>query len=168
MAEVTEAASEATRRAVAEALQETPRGPDRTDVAKGVLAYADERFQAMSLRLRQIDEALQRLVSDPPSSPATPGPNGDLAARLDAIAEALRVLAASHREVVEELGRRTGQGVVAVGRALRDDLQSVRDDLTLLREGMDGVQTSVRSMHRTLAWEGMRTARPGHGDPPPT
>jgi hypothetical protein len=168
MAEVTEAASEATRRAVAEALHEAPPRPDRTDVAKGALAFADERFQAMSLRLQQVDQALRRLVTESPASPPTPGPNGDLAARLDAIAEAVGALAADHRDAVEELSRRTGQGVVAVARVLRDDLQGLGEDLARLREGMDGVQGSVRSMHRTLAWEGMRTGQSRQGHSPPT
>jgi hypothetical protein len=169
MAEVAEAASEATRRAVAEALSEASTGgPDRTDVARGVLAYVDERFQAMSLRLQQIDEALRRLVTDSSPSPAFPGPDSDVAGRLDAITEAVAALAASHREVVEELGRRTGQGVVAVSQVLREDLQDLRGDLTRLRQGMDGVEASVRSMHRTLAWEGMRTPRPPEDDAPST
>jgi hypothetical protein len=43
--------------------------------------------------------------------------------------------------------------VVAVARALQHDLEAELED----------VRTSIRSMHRTLAWEGMSRGRP---DPP--
>jgi hypothetical protein len=62
-------------------------------------------------------------------------------------------LAQDQRAAIEDLGRRTGQGVVAVARALQHDLEAELED----------VRTSIRSMHRTLAWEGMSRGRP---DPP--
>jgi hypothetical protein len=164
MAGVAEAAARAAREAVSEALDDRPRGPDEGDVAKGVLAFADERFQAMSLRLHQIEEAVRALAAGRPVPAEVDDAAGDeVLRRLDAVAEALAGLAADHRAMAEELGRRTGRGVVAVGRILRDDLQGLGEDLVRLREGIDGVQSSVGSVHRTLAWEGMRTARPRPG-----
>jgi hypothetical protein len=167
MAGLAEAAAEAARQGVAEALHQGPLGPDRGDVAKSVLAHADERLQAMSLRLQQIEEAVRRLAAGVSSSPTNRSPDGDLSRRLDVIAGAVAGLAEDHRAMVAELGRRTGDGVVAVGRVLRRDLEGLGGDLTRLQqdmtglqEGMDGVRSTVRSMHRTLAWEGMRSARP--------
>jgi hypothetical protein len=167
MAEVADAAAEAARQGVAEALDQGPLGPDRGDVARGLLTYADERLQAMSLRLQQIEEAVRRLAAGLPSSETSLSSDSDVSRRLDAIAGAVAALAEDHRAVVAELGRRTGAGVVAVGRVLRRDLEGLGNDVkrlqhgvTGLQEGMDGVRSTVRSMHRTLAWEGMRTARP--------
>jgi hypothetical protein len=164
MAGVAEAAARAAREAVAEALEERPRGPDQGDVATGALAFADERFQAMSLRLHHIEEAVRALAGGRPTpSERARSTDAEVLRRLDEVAEALAGLAVDHRAVAEELGRRTGGGVVAVGRVLREDLRGLGEDLARLREGIDGVRTSVGSMHRTLAWEGMRTARPRPG-----
>jgi hypothetical protein len=184
IAAASEAAAESARLAVAEALAERPPGgPEAGDVTKGVLAYTDERFQAMSLRLQHIEEALRRLATaPPPTGAAVAHPDERVLRRLDAIGRAVARLAEDHRGLADELGRRTGKGVVAVGKVVREDLASLSRGLGVLREGMtglgdsmagmgegmEGVQTSVRSMHRTMAWEGMRTPRPRPGSTGPT
>jgi hypothetical protein len=168
LGQVADAASEAARQAVAEALADRPGGPGGDDVARGTLAYVDERFQSMSLRLRRIEQAVRHLAA---RSAAGNG-DGDLTARLDALVRAVRALVAEHRSMAEDLGRRTGQGVVAIGRVLRRDVEGLSRDLARLNqgvagleEGLDGVQASVRSVHRTLAWDGMRAGRPERADP---
>lgn len=171
IAAASQAAAEAARQAVEEALAERPRGPEESDVARGVLAYADERFQAMGLRLEQIEEALRRLAGDPTKGPPAALPADErVVRRLDEIAGAVTRLAADHQELIEDLGRRTGQGVVAVANTIREDLQTLGQDLSSLQqrvaglgEGLDVVDTAVRSMHRTLAWEGMRAPRSPRG-----
>jgi hypothetical protein len=158
-----EAAAEAARQAVEEALAERPRALDDGEVARGVVAYADERFQAMGVRLEQIEAALRRLAGEGPA-PGTPDDEW-IQRRLDSIAQAVAGLATDHQQLGQQLGRRTGQGVVAVAQVIRDDLEAIRRDLASLRELMQGLDTSVRSMHRTLAWEGMRAPRPGSNEP---
>jgi DNA-binding transcriptional MerR regulator len=163
--EASRASGEAARQAVAEALAERPQGLDDGEVAKGVVAYADERFQALSVRLERIEEALRRLAGERPAPPPG-GPEDDRIERqLDSIAQAVASLAADHQQQVEQLGRKTGQGMVAVAQVIRDDLEAIKRDLSSLREWMQGLDTSVRSMHRTLAWEGMRSPRPGPNEP---
>jgi hypothetical protein len=156
--QIREAAAEGIRRATTELAEAARPAPDRTDLARGVLAYADERFQAMRLRLERIEEALRRLAvaqragPNPGSAEAT----ASLARAIQALAEqqrrvltrlvetqrrALAELADAQRAAVDDLAKRTGRGVVAVAHVLQEDIE--------------GVKSSVRSMHRTLAWEGM-------------
>jgi hypothetical protein len=155
-----EIAAEVTLRAATEVAEAArpPQGTDQTDLARGALAFADERFQAIRLRLERIEEALRRLAVARRAGPekdrraeataSLAGSIGALAreqqAALARLAEAqqraLAGLADAHRAAVEDLARRTGRGVVAVARVLQRDIE--------------GIKTSVRSMHRTLAWEG--------------
>jgi hypothetical protein len=171
MAGVAEAAAQAARLGAAEALDQVTVQPDRGDLARSLLAHADERLQAMSLRLQQIEEVVRGLAAGVDSQPT----QGGLSRRLDEVAAAVSGLAEDHRTAVADLGRRTGDGVVAVGRVLRQDIEGLGGELTRLqdamaglREEMDGIRSSVRSMHRTLAWEGMRTARRLPADAEPT
>jgi hypothetical protein len=170
---IREAAVEAARVAAARAVEiaRTPQGPDAGDVARSLLTYADERFQAMGLRLQRIEDAI-RTLADRRGEPA-----GARAGDTERLAGLIRDLATTQREVVarlvaaqraaisrlaaeqraalEDLGRRTGRGVVAVARKLQEDLV----------EDIEGLRASVRSMHRTLAWEGMARAS-RRQDPP--
>jgi hypothetical protein len=154
IAVASEAASEAAREAVTEALAHRPRGPDEADVAKGVLAFADERFQAMSMRLGRIEEALRT------AGPTDAGTLDErIEERLDALAGAVVRLAEGQRRLGDEIIRGTGHGVVGVARVIRDDLESLREEVARFRRGIENLDAAVRSMHRTLAWEGMRTPR---------
>jgi hypothetical protein len=166
-----EIAAEVTRQAATEVAEAAPpaQGPDQTDLARGVLAFADERFQAMRLRLERIEEALRRLAVAQRARPDTnrsAEATASLAGAIGALAEeqqaalarlaeaqrqALAGLAEAQRAAVEDLARRTGRGVVAVARVLQADIE--------------GIRTSVRSMHRTLAWDGVSRGR-RHDEPP--
>jgi hypothetical protein len=159
IAAASEAAAEAAREAVTEALAHRPRGPDELDVSKAVLAFADERFQAMSMRLGRIEEAL--LTAGRDTGPTDAG-RGDeqIEERLDALGEAVASLAEGQARLGDELIRRTGQGVVGVAKVIRDDLAALREEVARFREGIEDLDAAVRSVHRTLAWEGMRTPRP--------
>jgi hypothetical protein len=165
---VADTAAEAARQAVAEALADRAGGPGGDDVIRGMLASVDERFQSMSLRLRQIEQAVRHLAS---RSAARNGA-GDVTARLDDLVRAVGSLAREHRAMAEDVAKRTGRGVVAVSRVLRSDVEDLGRDLARLsqgvaglEEGLDGIRTSVRSVHRTLAWDGMRSGRPDGTDP---
>jgi hypothetical protein len=136
-----------------------------------IVEVVDQRMaqvaESTSVRLMQIEEAINRLAEGSPAPAETEG-NGELLARLEAVARAVGDLTAKHRALAEELSRRTGEGVMSVANVLRRDLQTLGQDVARLRDGvaaleehMEGVQTSVRSMHRTLAWEGMRAGRAG-------
>ncbi|MGH2678426.1 MAG: hypothetical protein ACRDHB_08725, partial [Actinomycetota bacterium] len=113
----------------------------------------------------RIEEALRRLAgpAPPPSEPE----DERMERQLDSIGQAVAGLAADQQQLYDQLGRRTGQGVVAVAQVIRKDLETIKRDLSSLREWMQGMDTSVRSMHRTLAWEGMRAPRPGPNEPSP-
>jgi chromosome segregation ATPase len=162
--EASRASADAARQAVAEALAERPQGLDEGEVANGVVAYADERFQALSIRLERIEEALRGLAGErPPGEPE----DAEIERRLDSIAQAVSGLGADRQQLGDQLGRKTGRAVVAVAQVIRDDLEAIKRDLSSLREWMQGMDTSVRSMHRTLAWEGMRAPRSGPNDPNP-
>ena len=171
---IRDAVAEGVRAAVAEP------GPGSRDPGEGsraLLAPAEERFQALGLRLGRIEEVLRALAAPPRDERTGPGrtaeierlgklvrelarQQGEAMARLArAHRAAIGRLAQDQREVMEDLGRRTGQGVVAVARALQHDLETDLED----------VRTSIRSMHRTLAWEGMSRGRskapPAEGTP---
>lgn len=165
---IREAAAEAARAAVAEA---GTSARDPGDISRALLAHAEERFQALGLRLQRIEEVLRALAASTRDDRTSPLPAGEIG-RLGTLVrelgrqqgEAMARLARAHhaaigrlaqdqRAAIEDLGRRTGQGVVAVARALQHDLEAELED----------VRTSIRSMHRTLAWEGMSRGRP---DPP--
>jgi hypothetical protein len=158
--EASRASADAARQAVAEAMAERRSGLDDGEVAKGVVAYADERFQALSVRLEQIEEALRRLAGERPAPPPGEPEDDRIERQLDSIAQAVAGLAADHQQQGDQLGRKAGQGVVAVAQVIREDLEAIRRDLSSLRELMQGMDTAVRSMHRTLAWEGMRRRGP--------
>lgn len=150
-----------------------PATRDPGEISKALLAHTEERFRALGLRLQRIEEVLRALAARPQGERIGPGPTGEME-RLGTLvrelgrqqAEAMARLARAHRaaigrlaqdqrENIQDLGRRTGQGVVAVARALQDDLETELED----------VRTSIRSMHRTLAWEGMSRVR-AEPDPP--
>lgn len=161
LAAASESAAEAARRAVAEALAERPHGPQGEDLARGLVAYADERFQALSVRLQSIEEALHR-------APFTGdgGPSEELTDQLRSVTGAVAGLTEKHRTLPDDVSRKTGHGVVGVARVIRDDLQNVGKDVADLVKRIEELETSVRSLHRTLAWEGMRTPRPGPAGSP--
>ena len=165
--EASRASAEAARQAVAEALAERPQRLDDGEVAKGAVAYADERFQALSVRLERIEEALRRLAGERPGPPPGGAEDEQIEGQLDRIAQAVAGLAADNQQLGDQLGKRTRQGVVAVAQVIREDLEAIKRDLAALRELMQGMDTSVRSLHRTLAWEGMRAPRPGPNEPSP-
>ena len=165
---VAQAARTAAAQAVSEAAATTATapsalGPDADDVSRALLMHAEERFQALGIRLQRIEDALTALAR-----PEQDRPELDrLAALLHEVGrrqgQAMAQLARAHhaaierlaehqREVLQDLGRRTGRGVVAVAQELR---RAIDEDL-------DGVRASIRSMHRTLAWEGMA---PGQAEP---
>lgn len=166
---IQEAVAAAARTAAAEAVAEAAitAPPVAGDVSRALLAHAEERFQAVGIRLERIEETLRALASR--SRGDRSGPELDhLAALLREVGrrqgEAMAKLARAHRAAIERLaqhqrdaledvGMRTGRGVLAVARQLR---RALEDDL-------DEIRTSIRSMHRTLAWEGM--ARP-RAEPP--
>jgi hypothetical protein len=166
IAAASEAAAEAAREAVTDALAHRPRGPDEATVAKGVVAFADERFQAMSIQLGQIEEALRTARRDPGAKDAD-RTDPRIEERLDALGEAVVRLAEGQRRLGDEVIRRTGQGVVGVAKVIRDDLDALREEVARFQRGLEDLDRAVRSMHRTLAWEGMRTPRSqaGSGDP---
>jgi hypothetical protein len=166
LAAASEAAAEAAREAVTDALAHRPRGPDEATVAKGVLAFADERFQAMSMQLGRIEEALRTARQDPGPTDAD-RTDARIEERLDALGEAVVRLADGQRRLGDEVIRRTGQGVVGVAKVIRDDLDALREEVARFQRGLEDLDRAVRSMHRTLAWEGMRTPRSqaGSGDP---
>ncbi|HEX2024808.1 MAG TPA: hypothetical protein VHH92_00265 [Actinomycetota bacterium] len=159
LAAASEAAARAARQAVAEAMADRPRGPDGEDVARGLVAYADERFQALSVRLQGIEDALRGTSA--PAPPVDGGPDNQVADRLRSLTDAVTALSEGHRALADEISRKTGHGVVGVARVIRNDLENVGRDVADLGKRIDALETSVRSLHRTLAWEGMRTPRPG-------
>lgn len=167
------------RETVAEAIRAAApgAGPSQRDpgeVSRALLAHAEERFQALGLRLQRIEEVLRALAARPHDDRTGSLPAGEIE-RLGALVrelgrqqgEAMARLARAHRAAIgrlaqdqraaiEDLGKRTGQGVVAVAREVQRDLERELED----------VRTSIRSMHRTLAWEGMSRTRP-EPEPPP-
>jgi hypothetical protein len=143
-------------RRIEETLASGPPMPDGADVAKGVLAYADERFQAMSVRLQRIEDALRRLAGalrNGTDQQASGDASDGLAAVVTELGRQqrafLEALASAQRAAFEDLGRRTGEGVVAVADVLRQEI--------------DGLRTSIRSLHRTMAWDGLSRERPRPG-----
>jgi hypothetical protein len=168
---IRDAVAEGVRAAMEEA---GPGALDPGEVSRALLSHAEERFQAVGLRLQRIEEVLRAMATRPQGNPTGPRP-GDEIERLGTLVrelgrqqgEAMARLARAHRAAIgrlaqdqrtaiEDLGRRTGQGVVAVARALQHELEVELDD----------VRTSIRSMHRTLAWEGMSRSRPEPESPP--
>jgi hypothetical protein len=168
---IQEAVAQAARTAAAEAVSEAEAtrappalGPDADDVSRDLLMHAEERFQALSIRLQRIEDALTALAArggrDRPELDRLAALLREVGRRQgEAMAQLARAhhaaierLAEHQREVLEDLGRRTGRGVVAVARELRRALE----------EDLDGVRASIRSIHRTLAWEGMA---PGRAEP---
>jgi hypothetical protein len=129
--------------------------PIREDVAKGLAAQTDERFQALSMRLEKIEQALRS---------ATLGGVGgaELDGKLDALAEGVSRFADSEehllerfleaqREGLEDLTRRVGAGVGAVIRALQNELtQTVRRlELTSDGSGHTATDEAIR-LERTM------------------
>lgn len=159
---IQEAVALAARTAVTEAAEETP--PTDRDPVRASITHAEERFRALELRFRKVEDALRALTAQVRAGP--PGPELDrVAALLREIGrrqgETMAKLARAHHAAIErlaehqrarldDLGRRVGRGVVAVAEALRQDLEEELKDLRI----------SVRSMHRTLAWDGMTRGRP--------
>lgn len=156
-----ETVAEITRQAAAEiaGAARPAEGPAQRDLGRSVLAHADEGFQTVRLRLERVEEVLRRLAAmaqrTPPDAARNAEATASLARAIGALAEqqrgvlsqlveaqrrALAGLAEAQR-AVEDLADRTGRGVVAVARVLQRDIEEIK--------------TSIRSLHRTLAWEGL-------------
>ena len=168
---IQETVAQAARTAAAEAVSEagattapSALGRDAEDVSRALLMHAEERFQALGIRLQRIEDALTALAArggrDWPELDRLAALLREVGRRQGAAMAqlarahhaAIERLAEHQREVLEDLGKRTGRGVVAVARELRRALD----------EDLDGVRASIRSIHRTLAWEEMA---PGRAEP---
>ena len=167
---IQEAVARAARAAVSEALAEaSPQGREPGDVSRALLSHAEERFQALGLRLQRVEEVL-RALAERARKDRTDGQTTAEIRRLGSLVRelgrrqgeamshlarahraAIRRLAEHQREALDDLGRRTGQGVVAVARAMQGDLEAE----------LEKVRRSIKSMHRTLAWEGEAPAAEG-------
>jgi hypothetical protein len=104
MAGVAELAAAAARGAVEDVL--------RAEVIPDATTASADDVRIVGHRLDRIEEAVRRL---------------------EGIAEAVDRLSTDHRALAEDLGRRTGEGVVAVARVLREDLRALRADLAGMR-----------------------------------
>ena len=105
------------------------------DVAKGLAQQTDERFQALSMRLQNIEDAIR-------SASLSGGDAVELAAKLDAATEGMNRVADAEedlfdrvldtqREGLEELTHRIGLGVAAVIRAMQTELTATITRLEL-------------------------------------
>jgi hypothetical protein len=164
---IREAVVQAARAAVNEAA-DAPPGRDPADVSRALLAHAEERFQALGLRLQRVEEVLRALAARARGDRTDAQVTAEIQRLGSLIRElgrrqgtALSNLARAHhaafqrlaehqREALEDLGRRTGRGVVAVARAVQADLEAELEE----------VRTSIGSMHRTQPWEGIVRGRP--------
>jgi hypothetical protein len=138
-----------------------PLGRDPGDVSRALLAHAEERFQALGLRLQRVEEILRALAARAQGERTDAQVTAEIQRLGSLIRElgrrqgkalsnlarahhaAIQRLAEHQREALEDLGRRTGQGVVAVARAVQRDLETELEE----------VRTSIGSMHRTPPWE---------------
>lgn len=167
---VQEAVARAARAAVTEAGPAAPpQVPDPGDVSRALMAHAEERFQALGLRLQRIEEVLRALAARPRDARTDARTSAEIQRLGSLVRElgkrqgeamshlarahhaAIRRLAEHQRGALEDLGRRTGQGVVAVARAVQRDLEAELAE----------VRASIRSMHRTVAWDEKGPSRPG-------
>lgn len=166
---IREAVAQAARAAVNEAAAgAAPLGRDPGDVSRALLAHAEERFQALGLRLQRVEEVLRALAARARGDRTDAQVTAEIQRLGSLIRElgrrqgtalsnlarahhaAIQRLAEHQREALADLGRRTGQGVVAVARAVQRDLEAELEE----------VRTSIGSMHRTQPWEGMVRGRP--------
>jgi hypothetical protein len=134
-------------------------------------AYQQALIDAVEARLAAASQAAaqtaRRAVVEAMSE-RPPGPDGEEPVReqLRELSEAVAAVAAGHDALGDEVGRKIGHGVVGVARVIRQDLANLGSDVADLAKRIEGLETSVRSLHRTLAWEGMRTPRVGGPAPP--
>jgi hypothetical protein len=129
-------------------------------------AYQQALIDAVEARLAAASEAAAdaaRGAVAEAMSGHPPGSDGEDPVReqLRELSEAVAAVAAGHDALADEVGRKTGHGVVGVARVIRQDLADLGRDVADLAKRIEGLETSVRSVHRTLAWEGMRTPRAG-------
>jgi hypothetical protein len=105
------------------------------DVAKGLAQQTDERFQALSMRLQNIEDAIR-------SASLSGGDAVELAAKLDAATEGMNRVADAEEDLfdrvletqrhgLEELTHRIGLGVAAVIRAMQTELTATITRLEL-------------------------------------
>jgi hypothetical protein len=116
-------------------------GAPREDVARGLAQQTEERFQALGLRLQRIEDALRGMAGGQAG--------GDIAAKLDAIADGMGSFAEAEerlldrfleaqREGLDDLTRRVGAGVSAVIRALQNELTATVHRLELTADASNG------------------------------
>ena len=132
-----------------------PPSPLREDIARGLAAQTDERFQALAMRLQKIEDALRTVALGGAGS-------AELDSKLDALADGMSRVAETEehlldrfieaqREGLEDLTRRVGTGVAAVIRALQNELnQTVRRlELTSDASGAVAADEATR-LERTM------------------
>ena len=180
------AVSEIVRHAVEDARQTDARTPAplRDDVVRGLLEHSDERFQAVSLRLRRLEDVMRAMaqgggggtgVSMEPVEDRLEAMSDGLAEiaasqqrSMEHLAEAqqhaLERLAAQNREAFGQLARRTGEAVVAVVRTLQGEIgrsmEQLRDEIATLGRGNESLQEAIAEVRRLEQTRATREATP--------
>ena len=126
----------------------------REDVAKGLAAQTEERFQALTIRLQKIEDALRTV--------ALGGGSDEIERKLDALADSVTRSAQSEDQLVErvieaqregldDLMRRVGSGVSAVISALQNELNATVRRLELTSDASGGAAAEEASrLERTM------------------
>jgi hypothetical protein len=159
--ELHRAAAEALRTVVTEAArsQRPAASGGASETLRGAVAHAEERFQAITVRLQRMEGALRQMARAQRESVASPDPQiAQGIARVERLARAvadmgteqrhalqklataqaqgLARLRAEQRILIREMLRRTGLGVVAVARRLREEIaQEIRAAVEDIPEG---------------------------------
>jgi small-conductance mechanosensitive channel len=132
-----------------------------TDTLRGAVAHAEERFQNITVRLQRMEGALRQMARAQRESATSSDPQiAQGIARVEMLARAVADMGAEQREalarlaadqakglariraeqrtLIREMLRRTGLGVVAVARRLREEIaEEIR---AAIEEGTSGVE----------------------------
>ena len=122
-------------------LEETPQGPPPNDVLRGLVAHTEERFQALSLRLRRIEDVLRQVAK-------REGP--DIEMHIDGVRRSIASIAATQQQevarVIESQRQATAQ--------LREDIRTLANGLRKdYRAGVEALAKHQRAAAEAVAKE---------------
>jgi hypothetical protein len=83
----------------------------QADALRGVLTHAEERFQAITLRLQRLEGALRQLARAQREAPRGGEPDTELAGRIEALARSVAHLAATQRRAVGQAAETTREAI---------------------------------------------------------
>jgi hypothetical protein len=139
----------------------------QADALRGILSHAEERFQAITLRLQRMEGALRRLARTQRegSGAEDPGVVRDVQDRLSALARAVKDLATAQQRAVEQLAAAHQRGFDRLAEEHRSGIERLAAEQRLVGSWMvEQHREALADLEKRTGRGVVAVARRLHGD----